>query len=150
MERLPKYKWLIQIALATAERSTCCRIQVGAVIERNGRIISTGYNGSAPNKEHCKEHFKLSPTLSTPALKTLHHAWALRNEIHAEINAIIFAARKGIMIEGSHIYVTHMPCITCSKYIVQAGIIRVVYFNDYEGDTDKYIFKDSGVEIIKL
>ena len=150
MERLPKYKWLMQIAIATAKISTCCRIQVGAVIERDGRIISTGYNGSAPGAEHCIDHFGIAQEYTNNLFATKHHEWALRNEIHAEINAIIFAARKGIMIEGSHMYVTHMPCITCSKYIVQAGITRVVYFNDYEGDTDKYIFKDSGVEIIKL
>ena len=132
----------MRCALAFAERSTCQRVKAGAVIALDNHIISTGYNGNAPGKEHCSDHFKniyekesalryLFPTyedyLKSDVFKDSHHNWATVNELHAEMNAIIYAARRGIEIAGSDIYTTYSPCIFCTKAIIQAGIKRVFY-----------------------
>ena len=105
-----------------ATRSTCLRRQVGAVIVRDKRILSTGYNGAPRGLAHCDETGCLREQLGIPS--------GQRQEIcrglHAEQNAIIQAALHGVSIEGGMIYVTHQPCITCAKMIINAGIVRVV------------------------
>ncbi len=136
----------INIAKEIASASKCVSKKVGAVIVRDGRILSTGYNGTPAGYINCCEQWDHKHTPS-------HHEWSKMHEIHAEMNAIIWAARKGISIENATIYVTLEPCSECSKNIIASGIRRIVYLNAYEHTdsevTSKFI-SDNGVVIDKI
>lgn len=139
-------KNFINIAHEIASASKCVSKQVGAVIVKDGRILSTGYNGTPPGYINCSEHWDGEYTKD-------HHDWSKTYEIHAEMNAIIWAARKGISIEGATIYVTLEPCSECSKNLIAAGIKKIVYDRGYEhtnSDVISKFIKDNGVEIEQL
>ncbi len=114
----------INIAKEIALASKCVSKQVGAVIVKDGRILSTGYNGTPAGYKNCTDHWNGEYTKD-------HHEWSLIHEIHAEMNAIIWAARKGISIEGGTIYVTLEPCSECSKNLIASGIVRIVWEHKY-------------------
>ena len=136
----------INIAHEIASASKCVSKQVGAVIVKDGRILSTGYNGTPTGYTNCSEHWNGEYTKE-------HHDWSKTYEIHAEMNALIWAARKGISIEDATIYVTLEPCSECSKNLIAAGIKRIVYDKSYE-HTDSSIIskfiKDNGVVIEQI
>ena len=136
----------INIAKEIATASKCVSKQVGAVIVKDGRILSTGYNGTPAGYTNCKDHWNGEYTKE-------HHDWSKTYEIHAEMNALIWAARKGISIEGATIYVTLEPCSECSKNLIAAGIKEIVYDKAYE-HTDSNIIskfiKDNGVKISQI
>jgi len=115
----------INIASEIAKASKCVSKQVGAVIVRDGRILSTGYNGTPSGFTNCCDHWEGKYTNE-------HHEWSKTYEIHAEMNAIIWAAREGIKIKDATIYVTLEPCSDCSKNIIASGIKRIVYDKSYE------------------
>ncbi len=127
-------KNFINIAKEIASASKCVSRQVGAVIVRDGRILSTGYNGTPPGFTNCSEHWDGEYTSE-------HHEWSKTYEIHAEMNAIIWAARQGISIEGATIYVTLEPCSECSKNVIASGIQRIVYDKSYEHTNSEVITK---------
>lgn len=104
-----------------SKQSKCISKQVGALIVRDNRIISTGYNGTIPTTKNCCE-----------IEHDDHHAWSIKNELHAEQNAIIMAAKSGIAIEGCTCYSSLQPCNTCLLMLLQAGIKEIVYLNEYE------------------
>jgi dCMP deaminase len=136
----------INIAKELATASKCVSKQVGAVIVKDGRILSTGYNGTPAGFTNCNEHWNHEYTSE-------HHEWSKTYEIHAEMNAIIWAAREGISIEGATIYVTLEPCSECSKNVIASGIKRIVYDKPYEHTHSEVIskfIKDNGVIIEKL
>ncbi|MDY0116787.1 MAG: dCMP deaminase family protein [Sulfurimonadaceae bacterium] len=136
----------INIAQEIAKASKCVSKQVGAVIVKDGRILSTGYNGTPSGYINCAEHWE-------GAYTDEHHEWSKTYEIHAEMNAIIWAARKGISIEGATIYVTLEPCSECSKNIIATGIKRIVYEKPYEHNQSEIIakfIKDNGVILEQL
>jgi dCMP deaminase len=136
----------INIAKEIATASKCVSKQVGAVIVKDGRVLSTGYNGTPAGYKNCCDHWDGVYTKE-------HHEWSKTYEIHAEMNAIIWAARKGISIEGATIYVTLEPCSDCSKNIIATGIKRIVYAKSYEHNHSEIITKfiqDNGVIIEKL
>ncbi len=112
-------EYFMGIAFEVAKRSTCDRAHVGAIIVKDKRILTTGYNGSPTGLPHCDDVGHLM--VDGHCVRTL----------HAEQNAIIQAARYGISVLGSTIYVTHQPCLTCAKMIINAGIVRVVYAGEY-------------------
>lgn len=118
-------KNFINIAHEIATASKCVSKKVGAVIVKNGRILSTGYNGTPPGYTNCCDHWGDKYTHE-------HHDWSKTYEIHAEMNAIIWAAREGICIKDATIYVTLEPCSECSKNIIASGIERIVYDRSYE------------------
>lgn len=138
----------IKIAFEISKRSTCLRIKVGAVLVKDKRIISMGYNGVPSGEQHCEDYFKsednfLKVDICLPNYKDYleskrfyqdHHEFAIKNEIHAEINAILFAAKNGISTDVTDMYVTFSPCIHCSKALLQAGIRNVYYNQVYERD----------------
>lgn len=126
-------EYFMAIADVTAERATCERLQVGAVIVKDNTIVSTGYNGSIHGHAHCTEIGCL-----------LNEQGRCIRTIHAEMNAILHARREEL--EGATIYVTHEPCETCSKHIAQAGIKKVIYRHAYTNRFNS-IFLD-GVEVI--
>lgn len=136
----------INIAQELSTASKCVSKQVGAVIVKDGRILSTGYNGTPAGYINCREHWDDEYTHE-------HHEWSKTYEIHAEMNAIIWAARKGISIENATIYVTLEPCSECSKNLIASGIKRIVYSKSYEhthSETISKFIKDNGVSIEKL
>jgi len=109
---------LMKMAFAAAERSTCLRRQVGAIIALDGRPLSIGYAGSPPGLPHC-----------TP--ETCNEGNPCKNTTHAELNAIAWAARKGVAIEGATIYCTLSPCEHCAKAILASGIGKVIFQDRY-------------------
>ncbi len=136
----------INIAQELATASKCVSKQVGAVIVKNGRILSTGYNGTPAGYVNCCDHWNDEYTKE-------HHEWSKTYEIHAEMNAIIWAARQGICVEHATIYVTLEPCSECSKNIIASGIKRIVFLKPYEhthSDTISKFIKDNGVSIEQL
>lgn len=126
------------VLMATArvfeDRSTCDRAHVGVVIARDGRIISTGYNGAPAGMPHC-EHEKLTfdlPRVSpVPPLPTAPLDRGCRLAIHAEANAIAYAARHGVSVENATLYTTLSPCYACAQLIISAGLGRVVFHRSY-------------------
>ncbi len=136
-------EYFIEIARKVATRSTCLRRHVGAVIVRDKRILSTGYNGAPRGLPHCEEVGCLRTQLGIPS--------GQRQEIcrglHAEQNAIIQAALHGVSIEGATIYVTHQPCITCAKMIINAGIVRVVCLNDYPDELARQMLNEAQIQL---
>jgi len=136
----------INIAKELASASKCVSKQVGAVIVKDGRILSTGYNGTPAGHTNCCDHWDGEYTKD-------HHEWSKTYEIHAEMNAIIWAAREGISIDGATIYVTLEPCSECSKNLIASGIKRVVYDKSYEhtnSDIISQFIKDNGVLIEQI
>lgn len=139
-------KNFINIAHEIATASKCVSKQVGAVIVKDGRILSTGYNGTPSGYTNCCEYWDGKYTKE-------HHEWSKTYEIHAEMNALIWAAREGISVKGATIYVTLEPCSECSKNIIASGIKRIVYDRAYEHTNSSIIsqfIKDNGVVIEQL
>ncbi len=131
-------EYFMQITFQVAKRSTCPRAAVGAVIVRDKRILTTGYNGAPANLPHCTEVGCL--IVNGHCVRTL----------HAEQNAIIQGALHGVDVSHSTIYVTHQPCLTCAKMIINAGIERVVYAGQYPDELAQQFLKDAGVELVKF
>jgi len=127
--------YFMGLAFEVAKRSTCNRASVGAILVRDKRILATGYNGSPTGLPHCHEAGCLM--FRGHCVRTL----------HAEQNAIIQAALHGISIDEATIYVTHQPCFTCAKMIINAGIIRVVYGGDYLDELARQFLEEAGVEL---
>lgn len=113
---------LMSTAIVWAAMSTCSRNNVGAVISINGRIVSTGYNGAPPGMEHC-EH----PGNSIVVLRRGTDDNGCKVAVHAEANAIAFAARNGVSVLTGTIHTTLSPCYACAQLIISAGLTRVVY-----------------------
>lgn len=119
MSRPSRHTMLIDMAVLASQRSTCDRAHVGAIIAREGRPLSVGYNGTAPGMKHCVH--KRRPNMEPPCTQA----------IHAELNAIAWAARNGVRTEGAAIYCTHQPCVACGQAIVSAGIVEVYWTHPY-------------------
>lgn len=119
--RISSNDMLMQMAEAAAQRGTCDRLQVGAIIEFRGRVLSTGYNGNVSRMAHCN-HSAYEVDGSEDGCQTA---------VHAEANAILWAARMGVAVEEATLYTTHQPCLECAKMIVNAGIIGVVFKEPY-------------------
>jgi dCMP deaminase len=133
MSDRPSWEQYFQtITRVVAERSTCTRAKVGAVIVRDKSILATGYNGSPSGMPHCLEVGCLVYESITPEGESVTNCW---RTIHAEINAIAQAARNGVCVAGASIFVTHSPCIHCLKTLVNTGIRDVFYEKPYKLDT---------------
>ena len=147
---------LLQIAFMVAQESKCVSYKVGAVIAKNSRIISTGRNGTAmgqsnPDEIAAENHWSIGGILRQ-AQSDEYSKWAKSNIIHAEINAILFAARTGNSIDGATLYCTLSPCGDCAKAIAQSGIKRLVYCEEYNSACSgwsKYL-TDAGVDVVKV
>ncbi|MBS1479852.1 MAG: cytidine deaminase [Christensenellaceae bacterium] len=144
-------KWdkrFMDMAKMVGSWSSCFQAnrQIGAVIVRNKRIITTGYNGAPAGVMSCVERGEcLRRKLNIPS-GTQHE---LCYAIHAEQNAIIQAAKLGSSIEGATLYCTHQPCVICAKMIVNSGIARVVYGEGYPDEFALKIFEMADVELLK-
>ncbi len=136
-------EYFLEIARQVATRSTCLRRHVGAIIVRDKRILSTGYNGPPKGLRHCDEVGCLREQLGIPS--------GQRQEIcrglHAEQNAIIQAALHGVSVEGGTVYVTHQPCITCAKMIINSGIVRAVCASTYPDELSRGMLDEANVAL---
>ncbi len=135
--------YFMEILDIVKTRSTCIRRQVGALIVKDNRILTTGYNGAPTGMAHCGEAGCMREKLGIPSGERQE----LCRGLHAEQNAIIQAGLYGVSIRGSTLYCTHKPCITCTKMIINAGIIRVVYKEDYPDEFSDELFKQSGIKV---
>jgi len=111
---------MMEVARTMAQRSTCSRLSVGAVIAKDGRIVSTGYNGAPAGMPHCPPKDE--------------HTQPCESEIHAETNALLYAARAGIRTEGAMLFCTHAPCAPCARLVAAGGIVKVYYGDTYRSE----------------
>ena len=130
-------EYFLKLAMLASERATCPRMHCGCVLVKNKNVIASGYNGSIPGDEHCEDIGCL--IVDNHCVRT----------VHAEMNALIQAAKRGHAVEGSTAYVTNMPCTTCSKALVTAGINRVVVFSDFHDTLAVDFFRKGNVKIDK-
>ena len=147
-DRPPRPSWdeyFMEFARLAARRSSCLRRSVGAVLVREKRVLATGYNGVPTGITHCSETGCLRERLKVPSGER----HELCRGLHAEQNAIIQAAHHGISIEGSTLYCTTHPCIICTKMLINAGIVGVVYAEGYADDLSAEMLKESGIAIRK-
>ncbi len=137
-------EYFMQMAELTAQRSTCLRRQVGAIIVKEKHIIATGYNGAPKGLPHCEE---LGGCLREKLEIPSGERHELCRALHAEQNAIIQAATLGQSIEGATIYITHQPCIICAKMIINAGISRIVIRRGYPDEMSREMLGEAGLKV---
>lgn len=121
-KRIPWDQYFMAQALLLSLRSTCTRLEVGATLVKDRRIIAGGYNGSVSGDTHCIDHGCY--VVEGHCIRT----------IHAEMNALLQCAKLGISTDQSEIYVTHFPCLHCTKALLQAGVKKIHYLNNYHND----------------
>lgn len=134
---------LLETARAMALRGTCSRARVGCVIAVDSRVCSTGFNGAPHGLPHCEHGDELSATSDATDA-------GCQTAVHAEANAIVFAARHGTSIAGGTLYTTLTPCVTCAMLILNAGITRVVCAVQYRDQTGTQLLSAAGVTVMIL
>lgn len=172
-DRISRDQMFTTICQVVAQRSTCLRSQVGAVIVKEGRVVSMGYNGPVSGMPACSSK-EVPPTPLHPVgdvdwLKVYPdepETWpeytggeeghpecmgpGCTRSLHAETNAIAFAARAGVAVEGCTMYCTMSPCINCAKVIVNSGIKKLVYMKEYRDTTGLDLMKSAGITVVHL
>ncbi len=145
---MPRPSWdeyFMDITVRVAQRATCLRRKVGAVLVKEKKILTTGYNGAPAGLAHCEQAGCLRDQMGVPRGE--------RHELcrgtHAEQNAIIQAASYGISIRGATLYSTHFPCVLCTKMLINAGVERVVYLEGYPDDLAREIIREAGLEVCR-
>ncbi|MDA8162987.1 MAG: cytidine/deoxycytidylate deaminase family protein [Desulfobacteraceae bacterium] len=149
MERDTRPSWdayFISIARLVSGRSTCLRRKVGAVLVKDRRILSTGYNGAPSGLKHCLEIGCLRDELKVPSGQR----HELCRALHAEQNVIVQAAYYGTPVAGSILYCTNLPCIICTKMLINAGILSIYYDEGYADGMSRSMLEEAGVELIQL
>lgn len=167
MEKIKSWdETFLKIASTFASRSTCIKRQVGAVLVKDLRILSTGYNGTPSGFFNCEDVFK-DKDLNKGVINRgwydsfqgidhvnreciNHHDFSEKYEIHAEQNCIAFAARNGVSTGDCTLYVTTAPCVHCAKLIIAAGIKRVVYKDDYKSSSGVELLKEAEIPVLHL
>ncbi len=140
-------EYFMQIAEIVKTRSTCLRRQVGALIVKDNRIITTGYNGAPEGIRHCSD---LGSCLRSELKIPSGERHELCRALHAEQNAIIQAAKIGVSTQGATMYVTLQPCVICAKMVINAGIKKIVYKGDYPDELSLNMLNEAKVELIKF
>ncbi len=131
------HKYMLDVAEVVSRRSTCLRLNVGAVIALDGRVIATDYNGSLSGAPHCIDVG--CDVVNNSCVRT----------IHAEVNAICQSAMHGISVRGASMFVTHAPCVNCAKIAVNSGISEILYANTYKTPID-YVSHGILIPILKV
>lgn len=139
-------KWdkrFMQLASTVATWSSCFKADrhIGAVIVKDKRILTTGYNGASSGVLSCVERGECIREKQGIASGTRHE---ICYAVHAEQNAIIQAAKLGVSVDGATLYCTHQPCVICAKMIINSGIKRVVYQFGYPDEFSRELFKQAG------
>ena len=146
MGRISKENYYLDIAETVLERATCLRRVYGAIIVKNDEIISTGYNGAPRGRRNCVDMgYCTRERLQVPRGER----YELCRSVHAEANAITKVAKSANNCDGSTLYITAAPCIECSKLIIQAGIKRVVYADDYRSEEGLDLLRRVGIECVQ-
>jgi dCMP deaminase len=138
--------YFMEIAHIVKKRSTCLRRQVGAVLTKENRIIATGYNSTPKWSRHCDEIGCLRQKMSVPSGESLD----ICNSIHAEVNAILQCSYMGMSTKECILYTTVLPCVLCARIIINSGIVKIVYDEDYPNKESINIFRNSGIETYKI
>lgn len=146
MKRPPWPDYFMAITKMVSTRSTCIRRKVGAILVKGKRILATGYNGAPSGLKHCEELGCLRES-SSVASGERHE---LCRGLHAEQNVIVQAAYYGIPIANSDLFCTNKPCAICAKLIINAGIKRVYFEEDYNDALSEMLLKEAGIELIQL
>jgi len=144
MQRPSWDQYFMDITRLVATRSTCLRRQVGAILVKERNILATGYNGVPSGISHCEAVGCLREKHKVPSGER----HELCRGLHAEQNAIIQAARHGINIDGSTLYCTTMPCIICTKMLINAGIKTVIYAEGYSDELAREMIAETGITVI--
>lgn len=144
---------LIAQAEIVAQRSTCSRAQVGVVIAHESRVVAQGYNGTPAGMTHCDHACDCGANEEGLAKSRRdHQRWciarvACKAAVHAEANAIAFAAKYGVSTNGAHLYTTMAPCLPCSQLVVNCGIVRVVYVTPYRYEEGIQLLMEAGIPV---
>jgi dCMP deaminase len=137
----------MDMARLTAQRSTCVRRAVGAILVRDNRLLASGYNGAPKGLKHCDE---LGECLRTKRRVPSGERHEICRGVHAEQNAIVQAAIFGASVTGSTLYSTTFPCIICAKLLINAGIREIVYESQYEDKLAARILREGHVRLVKV
>ncbi|MFQ6012293.1 MAG: cytidine/deoxycytidylate deaminase family protein [Thermoplasmata archaeon] len=143
MERLPRDEYYLRLAIDVAGRATCLRRMIGAVVVKNDVIVSTGYNGNPRSMPHCSEIGCIRDELKIPSGERME----ICTGVHAEMNALIFAGKEA---RGGILYTTLVPCNTCAKMIINAGVRRVVYAEGYPDRMGLVLLEEAGIPVDRL
>ena len=136
----------MDITALVAKRTTCLRRAVGAIIVKDKRILSTGYNGAPSHIRHCREVGCLREQLQVPSGQR----HELCRGIHAEQNAIIQAAYHGVSIQGATLYCTTQPCSICAKMIINAGLKKIIYASGYADPMAAEMLEEANVALVRF
>lgn len=127
-------EYVMRLVDAVRVRGTCSRRQVGAVaIDAEGSVIATGYNGALRKARHCN-HEAYSRPEDDPDLYQIDGRWSCHRAIHSETNLVYYAARNGMVLQGSTVYCDTFPCLNCLKAMIGAGVKASVFLDDYQND----------------
>ncbi len=143
-QRPPWPVYFMDIAERVSLRSTCLRRKVGAVVVKEKRILGTGYNGAPSGIAHCLEVGCLREKEGIPSGER----HELCRGLHAEQNVIIQAARYGVSIQGATLYCTNLPCVICSKMLINAGIREIIYREGYADPLSEALLKEAGIPVL--
>lgn len=139
-------EYFMKIAKLVATRSTCIRRQVGAVVVKNKQILATGYNGAPSGLVHCDQIGCLRVEMKVPSGER----HELCRALHAEQNAFLQAARHGISVGGSTIYITNQPCSICAKMIINAGVEKVIVEGDYPDKLAREFLDQAKIKLVVM
>lgn len=142
MDRIPWDEYFFKVTELISLRSPCLKHKVGAVIVKDNQILSTGYNGPSPGIAHCET----CPILDLPPGENRN----LCPAVHAEMNALILAAKRGISVEGASIYCLIFPCSLCLSCLITAGIVEIIYGEAYEDKLNMGILVQSQIKARRL
>lgn len=139
MSRISREEMFMGMAKLLAERSTCARAKVGALLVKDNRVISTGYGGAPSGEPHCLDvGCEIGP--DGGCIKT----------VHAEAGCISYSAKEGIATKGTHLYVTLSPCLNCAKLLINAGIEKVFYLKKYRDTSGIDLLNKRGIETVQI
>lgn len=139
-------EYFMEIVDLIKTRSTCLRRQVGALIVKDKRILTTGYNGAPMGCSHCAEAGCIREKLNIPSGQR----HELCRGIHAEQNALVQAAYSGVSVKGGTLYVTNQPCVLCAKLAINAGIKKIVFRGEYPDELAMDLLKESGIRVVRI
>ena len=137
-------EYFLKIAFDVAERSTCLRRKVGAILVKNKRILATGYNGAPSGLRHCEDMGCIREQQNVPSGQR----HELCRGLHAEMNAFLQAAVHGVSTQDAALYTTTFPCSLCAKMIINAGVKRVVEAGEYPDALASDLLAEAGVEVV--
>ena len=149
---------LMKVAHDFADRSTCSRAHVGAVFARDGRVLVTGYNGAPAGMPHCDHTCDCVPMVVEDPVDQVppqHRVDCASKKpciisVHAEANAVSFAAKHGVSLERSELYTTFTPCLPCAQLVINVGVVLVYACEAYRDNRGVQLLRNVGIEVVDL